>query len=171
MEERRSEKRGELSARLGRILYGDARGYSEIRRSSRSKNSGARETRPWWSAGRILAASPTSASPSTSSTKTCVSSSTLSRTSRSLARETVAARCVTSSIAPRTIDAPATAIILEIAVDGATSPARHCTRIARIAAGCRPSVRRLMASASRPVRLVIPGDQSKTLGVVASLIL
>src|SRR6266550_5752701 len=73
----------------------------------------------------------------------------------SLAREIVAARWVTSSIAARTADTPPLASIREIAVDGASSPARHCTRIARIAGGCTPSVRRLIASASRPVRLLM----------------
>jgi hypothetical protein len=87
--------------------------------------------------------------------KICVSSSTLSRTIVSLARERVAARCVTSSIAARTVDAPSIASSREIVTDGATSPVRHCTRIARIAGGCRPSVRRVMASASIPVRLLM----------------
>ena len=73
----------------------------------------------------------------------------------SLAREMVAARCVTSSIAARTVDAPSTASIRKIAADGASSPTRHCTRVARIVGGCRPSVRRVMASASIPVRLLM----------------
>src|SRR3954467_2187490 len=58
-------------------------------------------------------------------------------------------------MAARAADAPPAVSMREIAVDGATSPARHCTRIARITAGCTPSVRRLMASASRPARLLM----------------
>jgi Family of unknown function (DUF6496) len=73
----------------------------------------------------------------------------------SLAREMVAARRVTSSIAARTMDGGPSASIREIAADGATSPARHRTRIARITGDCTPSVRRLMASASKPVRLLM----------------
>ncbi len=72
----------------------------------------------------------------------------------SLAREIVAARRVTSSIAARTVAALLSEIIWAIAVDGAISPARHCTRIARISGGCTSSVRRLMA-ASTPARLLM----------------
>jgi hypothetical protein len=67
--------------------------------------------------------------------KIWVSSSTLSRTSVSPAREIVAARRVTSSIAARTTGGASADNIREIAADGATSPARHCTRIARIPRG------------------------------------
>src|ERR1700737_3024323 len=71
----------------------------------------------------------------------------------SLAREMLAARSVTSSIAARTVNNGPSASIREIAADGAISPARHCTRIALITDGCTPLVRRLMASTSRPDRL------------------
>src|SRR6202158_4845701 len=73
----------------------------------------------------------------------------------SLARDMLAARSVTSSIAARTVENGPSASIREIAADGAMSPARHCTRIAFITGGCTPSVRRLIASASRPVRLLM----------------
>src|SRR5687768_11847955 len=73
----------------------------------------------------------------------------------SLARESVAARCVTSSIASRTDTAPLSLSIREIASDGARSPARHCTRIARTSRGSIPSVRRVIASASSPARVVM----------------
>jgi len=78
----------------------------------------------------------------------------------SLARESVAARCVTSSIASRTDTAPLSLSIREIASDGARSPARHCTRIARTSGGSIPSVRRVIASASSPARVVMaaPGE-------------
>src|SRR6267378_1179441 len=81
----------------------------------------------------------------------------------SVAREMLAARSVTSSIAARTVDNGPSASIREIAADGAMSPARHCTRIALITGGCTPSVRRLMASTSRPDRLLMLmrwGDES-----------
>jgi hypothetical protein len=138
-----------------RRLRSGAGGYSGARGSSRSPDSERRDARLNPYPGRVFVASSTSVSSETFSTKICVSSSTLSRTIVSPAREMVAARCVTSSIAARTVDAPSTVSIREIAVVGASSPTRHCTRIARIAGGCRPSVRRVMASASMPVRLLM----------------
>ncbi len=173
IEERTGAEWARLSryrAGVPRVLYGDAGSYSEVRGSPRSTNSDPGETRSPGSPrsrrfasdpGRVFDASLTSARSATCSTKTCVNSSTRSWTSMSLAREIVAARCVTSSIAARTVTGPFSDNIRATAVEGATSPARHCTRIARISGGSMPSVRRLMASASRPVRLLMSARLEK----------